>query len=80
MKTFEYIGEDYYFNNNLIVADDTMLNIMNFHFANNYSNVKIGGYLYNVRVSSMSRGFINKNHRIKQDISYYFYLNYYINI
>lgn len=64
LKTFKYIGEDYYFNNNLIVADDTFLNLINFHFANNYSNVKIGGYLYNIRASSMSLGFISKNHYI----------------
>ena len=73
LKTNEYIGEEYYFNNNLIVADDTILNIINFHFAKNYSNIKIGGYLYNVKASSMSNGFININHRIKQSISYFFY-------
>ena len=73
LKTNEYIGEEYYFNNNLIVADDTILNIINFHFAKNYSNIKIGGYLYNVKASSMSNGFININHRIKQNISYFFY-------
>jgi len=73
LKTNEYIGEEYYFNSNLIVADDTILNIINFHFAKNYSNIKIGGYLYNVKASSMSNGFININHRIKQNISYFFY-------
>jgi glycosyltransferase involved in cell wall biosynthesis len=73
LKTIDYIGEEYYYNSNLIIADDTILNIMNFHFAKNYSNIKIGGYLYNERAASMSRGFINKNHRIKQDISFYLY-------
>ena len=73
LKTIEYIGEEYYFNNNLIVADDTILNIINFHFAKNYSSIKIGGYLYNVRASSMSNGFININHRKKQNISYFLY-------
>ena len=73
MKTIDYIGEEYYYNRNLIIADDTILNIMNFHFAKNYSNIKIGGYLYNEKAASMSRGFINKNHRIKQDISFYLY-------
>ena len=37
LKTFKYVGEEYYFNDNLIVADDTIINIMNFHFAKNYS-------------------------------------------
>ena len=73
LKTFDYIGEEYYYNNNLIIADDTILNIINFHFAKNYSNIKIGGYLYNERAISMSRGFMNKNHRIKQNISFYLY-------
>lgn len=49
---------------------------MNFHFAKNYSNIKIGGYLYNIKSSSMSIGFINKNHRIKQDISYFLYFKF----
>jgi len=73
LKSIEYIGEEYYFNNNLIVADDTILNIINFHFAKNYSNIKIGGYLYNVRPSSMSNGFISIKHRIRQNISYFLY-------
>ena len=73
MKTIEYIDEEFYLNNNLIVADDTTLNIMNFHFAKNYSNIKIGGYLYNIRSSSMSNGFINIKHRVNQNISYFFY-------
>ena len=73
LKTIDYIGEEYYYNRNLIIADDTILNIMNFHFAKNYSNIKIGGYLYNERAASMSRGFMSKNHRIKQDISFYLY-------
>jgi hypothetical protein len=73
LKTIDYIGEEYYYNNNLIIADDTILNIMNFHFAKNYSNIKIVGYLYNKREISMSRGFMNKKHRIKQDISFYLY-------
>lgn len=73
LKSIEYIGEEYYFNKNLIVADDTFLNIINFHFAKNYSIIKIGGYLYNVKSSSMSNGYISINHRIKQNISFFFY-------
>jgi len=73
LKSIEYIGEEYYFNKNLIVADDTFLNIITFHFAKNYSSIKIGGYLYNLRSSSMSNGFINIKHRIRQNISFFFY-------
>lgn len=73
LKTFKYVGEEYYFNDNLIVADDTIINIMNFHFAKNYSNIKIGGYLYILRNKSMSRGFISRKHRKKQALSFFFY-------
>jgi len=73
LKSIEYIGEEYYFNKNLIVADDTFLNIIAFHFAKNYTIINIGGYLYNVRPSSMSKGFININHRIRQNISFFLY-------
>ena len=39
----------------LIAADDTPINILNFQFANNYSNINIPGYLYNLRKESASR-------------------------
>ena len=55
------------------MADDTLLNILNFQFANNYSNINIPGYLYNVKSSSMSNGYINNLHRINQDISFFLY-------
>ena len=75
LKTIKYIGEKYYNNENLIVADDTMINIINFNFANNYSNNNLPGYLYNVKKSSMSRGYFGKQHRIRQNISFLFYFN-----
>ena len=74
LKTIKYVGEEYYFNDNLIVADDTILNIINFHFAKNYSNIKIGGYLYNLRAKSMSRGFISNLYIKKKAISFFFYI------
>lgn len=40
----------------LITADDTPINIMVFQYANNYSNLKIPGYLYIKKKVSMSRG------------------------
>ena len=36
------------------MAEDTIMNIINFQFANNYSNVNIPGYLYNKRNESIS--------------------------
>ena len=77
LKTITYIGKEYY-NKYLIVADDTFLNVINFNFATNYSNIKLPGYLYILKQNSMSRGKISKKHRIKQNISffYFFYLLY----
>ena len=54
MKTIEYI-EKFFHNIFLITADDTPINILNFQYANNYSNIKLPGYLYNIRKNSMSR-------------------------
>lgn len=71
LKTIKYIGNIN--NQNLIIADDTMINLICFYFANNYSNLKIPGYLYFVKRKSMSNGYIGKKHRIKQNISFYFY-------
>ena len=63
LKTINYLYED--FNNKyLIAADDTPINILNFQNANNYTNLKSPGYLYTLRLNSMSRG----NNGIKHDI------------
>ena len=52
--TLKYV-EKFFHNIYLITADDTALNILNFHFAKNYSNINIPGYLYKIRKNSMSR-------------------------
>ena len=59
----------------MITADDTPINILNFHFAYNYSNIKLPGYLYNVRKNSMSRIDIENKH---DTIVSYNYLLYFI--
>ena len=51
----EYIGNDY-FNEFVITADDMLMNLISYHFANNYSNIDLPGYMYNLRPVSMSRG------------------------
>lgn len=50
-----------------------MINLICFHFANNYTNLNIPGYLYNIKRESMSNGYIGKKHRIKQNISFFFF-------
>ena len=52
----KYIGYDYYHNYVVITSDDMIMNILTYHYANNYSNIELPGYLYNIRKVSMSRG------------------------
>jgi hypothetical protein len=51
----KFIGLDY-FNDFVITADDITMNVICFHFANNYSNIYLPGYMYNIRSVSMSHG------------------------
>ena len=51
----KYIGVDY-FNEFIITSDDMLMNIIIYQFAKNYTNIKLPGYLYNIRKVSMSRG------------------------
>ena len=51
----KFIGLDY-FNDFVITADDMAMNVISYHFANNYSNIYLPGYLYNIRKLSMSHG------------------------
>ena len=73
LKSINYLNNDYFRNQYLIAADDTPLNILSFQFANNYSNINLPGYLYNLREDGMSR---DKKGNIKHDIilSYNFLL------
>jgi hypothetical protein len=51
----KFIGLSY-FNDFVITADDMAMNIISYHFANNFSNINLPGYMYNLRQLSMSRG------------------------
>lgn len=59
----------------LITADDTPINMLNFHYSNNYSNLNLPGYLYNIRKKSMSR--LNNNGDNHDLIVSYNYLLYF---
>ena len=71
IKAKDYIGKEYY-NEYIIVADDLLLNVITYQFANNFSNIFLPGYLYLKRNVSMSRG---GNHKIKEirAINFLFY-------
>ena len=51
----KFIGLNY-FNDFVITADDMTMNVISYHFANNFSNIYLPGYMYNLRQLSMSRG------------------------
>ena len=64
------LGQD---GDEIITADDMMINIISYQFANNYSNINLPGYLYIKRKVSMSRGGGRKlkNLRAKNYIFYF---------
>ncbi len=54
INSINYLNNDFFQNQFLIAADDTPLNILIFHFGNNYSNINLPGYLYYLRDNGMS--------------------------
>ena len=72
IKSIHYIGKEFY-KKFFITAEDTILNLMSFHFAKNFSNIKIPGYMYNIREFSMTHG---KKDIKKKIIFYYNHLLY----
>ena len=73
LKAINYIGNDYYKNYYIIIVEDTLLNIINFHFANNYTNINILGYLYNIRESSITHLKEVNEVLIKKSVSFFLY-------
>ena len=55
MKSIVYIGKKYY-KKFFVTAEDTIINLISFHFAQNYSNINFPGYMYNIREKSMTHG------------------------
>ena len=45
IKTSNYIGKDYYNNEYIIAGDDLLMNIIIYQYSNNFSNIKLPGYL-----------------------------------
>ena len=56
VNMIEYIGYSYFHDYLVITADDMLMNVITYHYAQNYSNIDLPGYLYNIRKVSMSRG------------------------
>ena len=72
LKAIKYIGS-YYLNQFVITADDILMNLIVYHYANNYSNIEIPGYLYNIRKASMSHGDGGNELNIIRSINYFLY-------
>ena len=74
LNTIKYIGEKFYLNSYLNYGEDTIMNILNFHFAKNYTNINIYGYMYNVRKNSISRFTNDLKKRYILNLGIYYYL------
>ena len=73
LETFNYIGKDYY-NKFFITAEDTIINLISLHFANNFTNVNFIGYMYNIREKSMTHGKSNRKKKILFNYNHLLYL------
>ena len=74
LKMYKYIGLDY-FNEYVITGDDICMNIISYHFSNNFSNIELPGYLYNIREVSMSNGDGGIKLKRTRSINYFLYFN-----
>ena len=74
LNSIKYIGKKFYTNSYLNYGEDTIMNILNFHFAKNYTNINIYGYMYNVRNNSISRFTKNIKKRYVLNLGIYYYL------
>ena len=72
LKTINYIGKDYY-NEFVITAEDTVISIISYQFANNYSNINFPGYMYNIREISATHGEKDVNQKILFNYNYLLY-------
>ena len=73
LKSINYIGESFFHNYYFIIAEDTIINILIFNFARNYTNLNIPGYLYYVRKSSITHRENDEDFLIKKNISFLLY-------
>ena len=73
LKTINYIGEDYY-KKFFITAEDTIINLISLNFAQNYTNIKLPGYMYNIREKSMTHGKFDNKKQILFSYNHLLYL------
>ena len=74
LKTINFIGFDIDKFKNFNYAEDTIMNILNFQFANNYTNINVPGYLYNIRKKSISHKNSGPDYDIQISVNFLLYL------
>ena len=74
LDSINYIGRKFYYKSYLNYGEDTIMNILNFRFAHNYTNINIYGYMYNVRNNSISRFTDDKEKRKILNLGIYYYI------
>ena len=75
MKTINFIGLDTNKNKYFNLAEDTIMNVLNFQYASNYSNIYLPGYMYNIRKESITHGDFEIKHIMMICKSSLIYLN-----
>lgn len=73
-KSINFLRSRIYENEHFDFAEDTIINILNFEFASNYSNLDLIGYMYNIRKDSMSHS--NKKEETYLKMGYNMFLFY----
>ena len=72
-KTINFLGNRAYEKDHFDFGEDTIINILNFEFASNYSNLNLVGYLYNFRDNSISHAKEGKEIQLKLGLSAFFF-------
>ena len=67
-----YLGKEYY-HKLILSADDLIMNIVSYQFANNYTNKNIPGYLYTIRKNNIPIGNENRNMKVIRAMNYLLY-------
>lgn len=73
IRTINFLGNNVYNKKHFDYAEDTIINILNFEFASNYSNLNLIGYMYNVRKDSISHTNEEKGKNLKNALCMFFF-------
>lgn len=77
IKSFKFLKKEIYKNKHFNYAEDTLMNIINFQYAKNYSNINIPSYLYNIRNNSISHQNFKLNINNINSLNFILYLKFF---